>query len=33
MVDTKGIVLVQNHLIQRKEFSETNVTSRAFQQI
>jgi len=27
------IVLVQMHFIQRKQFSETNVTSHAFQQI
>jgi len=27
------IVLVQTHFIQRKQFSETNVTLHAFQQI
>jgi len=27
------IALVQRHFIHRKQFSETNVTSRAFQQI
>ena len=29
----KCIVLVQMHFIQRKQFSETNVTSHAFEQI
>jgi len=35
MVRIKGsiIVLVQMHFIRRKQFSETNVTSHAFQQI
>jgi len=33
VVQRKGIVLVQMHFIQRKQFSETNVTSYAFQQI
>ena len=35
MVHRKGIfiVLVQMHFIQRKQFSETNVTLHAFQQI
>jgi len=29
----KFIVLVRMHFIQRKQFSETNVTSHTFQQI
>jgi len=27
------IVLVQMHFLQRKQFSETNIISRAFQQV
>jgi len=33
MLHRNGIVLVQMHFIQRKQFCETNVTSHAFQQI
>jgi len=32
MVHRTGIVLVQTHFIQHKQFSETNVPSHAFQQ-
>jgi len=29
----RKVILVQMHFIQRKQFSETNATSHAFQQI
>jgi len=33
MVHRKGIVLVEIHFMECKQFSETNVISHAFQQI
>jgi len=33
MVHTEGIDLVQMHIIQRKQFSETNPTSHALNKI